>query len=303
MKRILLVTICCIFTTLIGCGTFKLPPSQIATPLATTSIFSTATNDDAQKPMPSGQAQVDMYLKTYFAHKLIPTSVYYNEEHHDLIDYYYYFYTYDRNDCIGFHAGSTNGGDLLTTLIQDKEIYHTLSALPAFGKEKDQQTTHFDIYTPAYLTSLHTRANTFIQKKYDQDLYSYYVCHLGPGLDIVAGNRWFASTSPYYYDDIRGVTTVKRFENSPVVLLLQSSTIHSFIGLQTIDQTQTGGDYIYPCQAALQNEQITWTCSAGRHDCPNGVSVGKEMSWTLSLNGVPSKPKEIIKPTCTEVSK
>lgn len=241
----------------------------------------------------------DEYNEKYFYHKRIPNPLFHSSSFVDSTSSYRsYVTTYERNDCFGFANGHTYGGDLITTLIQNKEAFQLLSAVP-LDKEA-QQVSHIKDFTPDYLRELSAKVHEYVRKLYYKDLYSYYVCHLAPSVDVVAGSLWNASTSPYYVDQLQTIDTVGAFRSSTIVLVVRGKTVQGFTDLQTVDRTGTG-DSAFPCKSTLKNNQIIWSCFAGLHECPSGFMTNEVNSWDLPVVGGRPVMRTMVDPTCADM--
>ncbi len=288
-----------------GCST-NLPASKQAQSRtqSSTKAASIAASVTRPEEMTADERQklLNFYKTNYFDKKIIPQSEYKSISHQSQSDYYLYFYTYDRDDCIGYRQARTEGGDLITTLINDSETYQKVSTLPAFTTNR-QQTTHLTIYTPEYLKNLSEKIQNFARTRYGRDIYTYYFCREG-NTDIVAGSLWSASTSPYYFNEYQGVRAEEAFaRSSTIILAVQGKTIHAYRGLPAIGDTGTGGGDVYPCGTSAAQGHLTWRCYGGTHECTSNTTVSKDYAWTLFEDGSYSRPKTIFYPTCEEVKK
>lgn len=302
----------CIGLALLGNGC--LPHQSQYTPPTNTQAFSTSTQPSLvswhptttphTSPTLSSEEQstlVTWYTTNYFNKKIIPLDILSMFGTSTNIDYRPDVNTYDQKDCLGIVGGKTLGGDLLTTFVNDGRFKEAVER--AYTNNHGITSSPFIYYTTSYLKKLKETANKFIQKKYHQDLYAYYICHFGDSIDVVAGSVWDSKVSPYYFNtNIQGVDTQEAFASSTTVLVVTKNSVREFNALQTVNRTGTGAE-VYPCQATLKNNEIMWTCFSRIVSCSEHVKTQEFYTWILRLNGTHSRKITSLKPSCQEAEK
>lgn len=134
------------------------------------------------------------------------------------------YHLLDSKDCISILNCHTYGGDLLNTLILDKEARELLT---------------LDVYTSDYLSKLKEKITSYIRNKIDLDFYAIKVCNLEKGIDVVAGYLW-----P---------------EGGGAVVIVNNSSVSLYENIKLCDSTVTGGE-VTPCNATLEEGGVKWSC-------------------------------------------
>lgn len=227
----------------------------------------------------SSKEQISFYTTHYFDQKIIPTPIF---EEYQSVDhlgpYHDLFFNYGINDCLGFANGATYGGDLIQTLLKNKASYTALSAMPY--NEDSQQKTYLSIFKPEYLNQLSEKVTSYIQKKYSQDFYSYYVCHLAPAIDIVTGVVWPSTTSPYFFNkNSQQVDILPSFVSTTTLLLVSNDKITEFPTVDTLPR-KTAGAAVFPCSGKFNIDHVEWSCPQACKSSESG-----RLMWKLFFDG------------------
>lgn len=177
---------------------------------------------------------------------------------------------YDRADCIGMENGLTNGGDLLTTLIQDEHARRALN---------------LHILTPEYLSSL--RGNIGANLTDGTEVYAFYICHLENSVDLVAGILWPKDMTTWseHGDKIKIHQKFNHVFASTTLLLITNGRVHSYTQVPVMNATLTGGE-TSPCSARTVGNEIEWRCMRGwspKHEPASGWLQYEY--WSIPITG------------------
>lgn len=181
---------------------------------ATNTLPITTTTPEEQKRL------LDFFTTNYFNKKIIPFDTLSAFGTNTKMEYRPDVDTYNQNDCLGILGGKTLGGDLLTTFVDDGRFKEAIEY--HYANSRGITSSPFTYYTTSYIKKIQDITTNFIKIKYHTNFYSYYVCHLGESLDVVAGSLWDPDTSPYYFNNnVQGVDTLAAFSSSTIVLIIK----------------------------------------------------------------------------------
>ncbi len=182
-----------------------------------------------------------------------------------------------QTDCITIHNADPYGGDVLETILRDPALK---SALPT------------ENYTVDYLLDMRTRIQTFSQKKFHETTFVYYLCHVAPHVDMVAGYVWPTSTTPYQIveeptssaEKLFSIQVDGSFYKRPMLYLLTTSTAYALSTIPTWS-TDAAGVRIAPCDARMDKGVVVWSCLRAAGQTPNHMYFGISTTWYISLDG------------------
>lgn len=285
-----------------GCRHQQKPLLQNTTSSIPVFTLPETTTTTIKEPIPLTASEqkrlLDFYTTNYFRKKLIPFDSFLGDGKYDRnATLTGRLTTYSRSDCLGYEGGQTMGGDLLTTLLRDPRVPAEFKTLDDEGSE-----SHLSAFTPAYLQKLLTKTDMYLRKIYPgHSLYSYYLCHLGDSFDILSGNVWEDTKSPYRINETTGhIETTEAFSASPIILVIRNNKVEEYKNIETLGVAQMNTQ-TYPCSASLTYEDINWTCFAGLYECPGYlVTVARQHSWIIFEDGTVLTKPERLYPTCEE---
>lgn len=165
----------------------------------------------------------------------------------------------DLVDCASVLGGQTGGGDLLSTLIVDTATRDMLN---------------LDVYSVEYIKSLEKNIAQKSQQLYKQNFYAFFICHLGDGVDVVAGYLNFSNE----------ITSSYKIGEEPTLAIVNNGAVTLYQDIQLINNTATGAE-VEACTPELVDNAIKWTCFEGLiHE--GDYSVGSSLKeWTIPLDG------------------
>lgn len=187
-----------------------------------------------------------------------------------------------KDDCVGLENGLTQGGDLLSTLIVDVAA---------------RESMKLKAYSSDYVIKLEKAIAKGTQEKYNSDFYAFKVCHLSDSVDAVAGILWPTGKATIQTEGEFEGDVVFGFGDNRVIAVVKNFVPVFFDGLQTLNQTATGGE-VMPCGAKLSTdgESVLWTCFEGLyHDTKESVDGSNMAEWTLPINGGNTSKKDYVK--------
>lgn len=172
----------------------------------------------------------------------------------------------NSQDCINLMNGMTAGGDLLSTIIADPYT---------------QGWADLKVYTPEYVMDLEQKIVSQTHSKFQSDLYAFKVCHLGDGVDAVAGYLWPQGTKapepPKEFWDQKNAEMI--------VVITHGDNVFFFEDIRPLNQTATGAE-VFPCDAELDGENVIWSCFMGLALDQDGYTSGSKLKhWRIPLNG------------------
>lgn len=195
-------------------------------------------------------------------------------------------------DCLKVVNGDTAGGDLLSTLIVNRDVR---DALP------------LSVYTQDYVEKLERRLVGYTHRTYQADLYAFSACHLGEGVDVITGYLWPQGEDPLRKEGkFAGMMQVDFYVRSGLFILTPTSVAglvnepdknpnraDPYLTIQLLDNTATGAE-VYPCDAALRGRDILWTCFQGLYHVDDQVAGGRMKSWLIKTDGTILETKEWV---------
>lgn len=177
----------------------------------------------------------------------------------------------EAKDCVEVVNCATQGRDLISTLITNKEVREQLKC------EK---------YTTNYLTKLKNIITNYTNKHNNSNIFATKVCSLDDDTDVITGYLWPSNDSPLVESGKFAGTMKNGFVNDPAFVVVKNSEVSIFQkGIKQCNSSATGAE-VEPCKAELQDGKVLWSCFTGLYNRGEGSNM---KYWLFDFNN--STPK------------
>lgn len=180
----------------------------------------------------------------------------------------------EGEDCVAIDSGYTYGGDLLSSMIASAE---------------QRAMMDLRLYTQAYVKGLEGKIVNKTHAKWNKDFYAFYVCHLGPNLDVASGLLYTKgeSTTSGLVENF-GFGRLNPEDGALAMVYGDTVFLYDDSEVPVIGNTATGGEPPI-CTGEGAMAGILWRCFMGLHINSDGNPDGETYgNYSIMIDG--SKP-------------
>lgn len=146
-----------------------------------------------------------------------------------------------EKDCVSVDVNKTAGYDVVSTLLKGESTQFPL-----------------EVYTPDYLKELESQVTGSARSSYKKDVIAHFVCHLGDGVDFIAGYLWSRNRSAIVDGELD-----EKFYDLPVIVVATKKDVYFYQKAQNylVTNEDEVGNTQFGCPISYEEGKITWVCN------------------------------------------